>query len=96
MLRRIRALFGRGGDGGLPPPCEEARSHSSDYLDGDLEYSLAQRIREHLGVCPACQAFFDTLSATISLLRAMPPRPAPDGFADRVRRNIRANPQLGP
>ena len=82
---RILRLFGRSV---LPQPCEEARAHSSDYIDGEIDATLEERIRVHLSDCHLCEAFFRTLRETISALRGMPAQAAPAGFADRVRSNI--------
>ena len=73
----------------LPPPCEEARMLSSDYLDGELEPGLRQKIRAHLAECEACSAFINTLRATIDILRGAPPQPAPDGYKSRILQRIR-------
>ncbi len=88
MLERIRRLFRRSG---MPMQCEEVRSHSSDYIDNDIDPTLAQRIREHLSGCEQCTAFVDTLRATINILRTMPVQAAPDGFAKRVSNHIHTN-----
>ena len=82
---RILRMLGRGE---LPQPCEEARANSSDYIDGEIDAALRERIRAHLIVCPLCEAFFRTLRETVAALRGMPSRAAPAGFADRVRENI--------
>ena len=82
-------MFGRLlGRSTLPQPCEEARTHSSDYIDGEIDSALERKIRAHLIDCPPCEAFFRTLRETITALRGMPPQTAPAGFADRVRENI--------
>jgi anti-sigma factor RsiW len=82
---RILRLFGRSV---LPQPCEEARTHSSDYIDGEIDSALEQKIRAHLGDCPLCEAFFRTLRETIAVLRGMSTQAVPAGFAERVRNNI--------
>ena len=81
----ILRLLGRSG---LPQPCEEARANASDYIDGEIDPTLEQRIRAHLGICPFCEAFFRTLRETIAVVRGMPKQTAPAGFAERVRSNI--------
>ena len=89
LKSRIFAMFGRLlGRSALPQPCEEARAHSSDYIDGEIDSVLEQRIHAHLSGCPLCEAFFRTLRETIAALRAMPTQTAPAGFADRVRKSI--------
>ena len=87
LKARILRLLGRSA---LPQPCEEARNHSSDYIDVEIDSALEQRIRAHLGDCPLCEAFFRTLRETINALRGMPAQTAPVGFAERVRENINA------
>ena len=85
LKSRVLRLIGRSA---LPQPCEEARTHSSDYIDGEIDEAVEQRVREHLGICPLCEAFFRTLRETIAVLRGMPTQAAPAGFAERVRNNI--------
>ena len=82
-------MFGRLlGRSALPQPCEEARAHSSDYIDGEIDSALEQRIRAHLSDCPLCEAFFRTLRETIAALRGMPTQGRACRFADRVRKSI--------
>ena len=85
LKSRVLRLIGRSA---LPQPCEEARAHSSDYIDGEIDEAVEQRVREHLSICPLCEAFFRTLRETIAVLRGMPTQAAPAGFAERVRNNI--------
>ncbi len=93
LKSRISAMLGRLlGRSTLPQPCEEARAHSSDYIDGEIDSALEQRIRAHLGDCPLCEAFFRTLRETIAVLRGIPAQSAPAGFADRVRESINTQP----
>ena len=87
MISRMLRILRRAP--GLPPPCHEARMLSSDYLDGELEPSLRQKIRAHLAECPACAAFVNTLKATIDLLRAASPQPIPHGYKSRILQRIR-------
>lgn len=89
LKSRISCVLGRLlGRSTLPQPCEEARTHSSDYIDGEIDSALEGRIRAHLSGCPLCEAFFRTLRATIVALRGMPAQTAPVGFAERVRESI--------
>ena len=61
---------------------------SSDYLDGDIEQGLAQRIKAHLGICPPCNRFIGTLISTVQMLNTSPKHTAPQGFKDRIRDNL--------
>ncbi len=91
LRSRIFGLLGRLlGRVKLPQPCEEARNHSSDYIDGELDPVLEQKVRAHISICPLCEAFFRTLRETIAALRAMPTQTVPAGFADRVKNNLRS------
>ena len=93
MMMSLKSLILRLlGRSGLPQPCEEARANSSDYIDGEIDTALEQRIRAHLGECPLCEAFFRTLRETIAVLRGMPSQAAPAGFAERVRESINTQP----
>ena len=85
LKARILRLLGRSA---LPQPCEEARNHSSDYIDGELDAVLEQKVSSHLSICPLCEAFFRTLRETIAVLRGMSTQAVPAGFAERVRNNI--------
>ncbi len=85
LKSRILRSLGRSA---LPQPCEEARNHSSDYIDGELDAALEQKVSAHLSICPLCEAFFRTLRETIAVLRGMPTQAVPAGFAERVRNNI--------
>ena len=86
MVSRIIGMFKRKDD---DLDCQDVKELSSDYIDGDLEDAKASHVSRHLGWCAPCNAFVNTLRATVELLRAMPKRDAPDGFRDRVRENLR-------
>lgn len=48
---------------GLPLTCWEARQHVSDYLDGDVEPTVAGALETHLSQCPTCPALYHSLVA---------------------------------
>ena len=85
MLSRIASLFRRNTE----VDCADARDLASDYIDDDMEPALGRRIRAHLKKCGPCLSFFNTLRATVGLLRNMESRPAPPEFADRVKARLR-------
>ena len=70
--------------------CKVVREMSSDYLDGDLQESLAARVAAHLDGCGPCRSFVNALRTTIELLRDMPKRQAPEGFSQRVLESLKA------
>ena len=85
MLSRIASLFRRNAEVG----CADARDLASDYLDDDMEPALGGRIRAHLQKCGPCLSFFNTMRATVGLLKNMEARKAPPEFADRLKARLR-------
>ncbi|KRF44180.1 zf-HC2 domain-containing protein [Paenibacillus sp. Soil787] len=53
--------------------CKEALPLIHEYLDGDLEGSDSQRLKEHLISCQACHALFRQLEKTDAMVRMLPP-----------------------
>lgn len=85
MVSRLLGLFkGRRDDA----DCHEVRQLSSDYIDGDLRDADVKRVNRHLEWCPPCNAFIETLRATVNMLRNTPKREAPEDFRQRVREAI--------
>jgi hypothetical protein len=58
----------------------------SALLDGELEPASAAVAREHIAVCPACQAELAATMATRDALRRLPAVDAPDGMIRQFRR----------
>ena len=71
--------------------CGEVRDLSSDYIDEDLEAAAADRVKGHLEWCGPCNAFINTLRATVRMLGATPREKAPDGFRESVREKLKAD-----
>ena len=60
----------------------------SPYLDDELAADVCREINAHLGECPNCELFVDSLRRTIALCRHMDtPRLSPSLKA-RMRRDI--------
>lgn len=53
----------------------------SEYLDGQLDEVTSQQVEAHLQTCPNCHADYETLRQTVGVLRQLPMRPVPHGFA---------------
>lgn len=53
--------------------CKEALPLIHEYLDGDLNGSDSQRLKEHLISCQACHALFRQLEKTDAMVRMLPP-----------------------
>ena len=88
MISRLKRIFNRED---ADPDCGEVRDLSSDYIDEDLDAATADRVKGHLEWCGPCNAFVNTLRATVSLLRATPRRNAPEGFRESVREKLKAD-----
>ena len=46
---------------GVPMNCWDARTHVSDYMNGDLDAVTADLIESHLRVCPTCPPLYAAL-----------------------------------
>ena len=86
MVSRFLRLFKRRDE---DPDCHEVRDLSSEYIDGELDEASEERVEKHLQWCSPCSAFLSTLRATVSMLRSMPKREAPDAFRERVRQAVK-------
>jgi anti-sigma factor RsiW len=81
MVSRLRRLFGRIK---MHDDCMELRENCSDYVDGELDVALQDRIRAHIVRCPPCNSFIQTLLTTIEMLKGTPKQNAPDSFRRRI------------
>jgi negative regulator of sigma E activity len=63
---------------------EDARAHLSAYLDGEMDSAARRELEAVLDHDPSLQAELEELRRTRELVRSLPPRRAPDGFARRV------------
>lgn len=59
------------------PTCEEIFAVLSQYIDGELSKELCEAIQVHNGNCPPCQAFVETYTRTIELVKKQPAEPLP-------------------
>ena len=67
-----------------------ARELSSDYIDGDMDDGTAAQVKSHLEWCPPCQAFFETLKATVNLLGSSDRHKPSPSFLERLRDRLRS------
>jgi hypothetical protein len=51
--------------------------------------SLAERIRQHLGLCEGCEGWMGSFRATVGMLRGMPKEQPPDSLKQKVRKIAR-------
>ena len=69
--------------------CVKVRGVASDYIDDDLEPGTREKVRAHLERCGLCHSFFNTLRATIGLLRSSESHEPPPSFLERLRARLR-------
>ena len=90
MVSRLLGIFKRNR---MDDDCLEVRERSSDLIDGDIDEPSEQRIKGHIGRCGPCNAFMNTLRATVNLLRSSPRKEPSEGFQARVLESIREDPK---
>ncbi|GMV49845.1 hypothetical protein FBQ96_07000 [Nitrospirales bacterium NOB] len=65
--------------------CVKILQRLSAYLDDELSGDVCNEIRAHLGDCPNCEVFLDSLRQTVRLCQH---RPSP-ALSSRDRANLR-------
>ena len=83
-----------------PAHCKAMFAELSDYLDEQLDDSLCEDFERHMAGCEPCQAFIETLKATVEQCRHSardcPPREAAKLRQDLMEKYYRANAALRP
>lgn len=64
--------------------CREIFARLSEYLDGELDPEICSHLEGHLGDCPPCQVFLESLRRTVGLVGGIPAPKLPD----EMRRNV--------
>ena len=64
--------------------CKEIFASLSEYLDGELDASLCEELEGHLGECPPCVRFLDSLRSTVAHLQSEPSAEMPEGLREAV------------
>ena len=68
--------------------CREVIRKLSEYLDGELDPTLAQELARHLEHCEDCGLVVDTTRKTIELYCNSEPAPIPDELRERLNRTV--------
>ena len=68
--------------------CEEVWKEISNYIDGELEPSLRERMRLHFRQCNHCTAILDGTRNVIQLVGDDRAFSLPAGFSERLRRRL--------
>ena len=71
--------------------CQEVWQELSNYLDGEIDVNLRERIRRHLENCKHCTAVFDGTRNVVQLLADGRAFTLPAGFSNRLRKRIAAS-----
>lgn len=61
----------------LSETCKQLMAQLSNFLDGELDPSLCEKIEQHLATCPMCPIVVDTTKKTITLYRDAPQHEIP-------------------
>ncbi len=61
----------------LSETCKQLMAQLSNFLDGELDPALCEKIEQHLATCPMCPIVVDTIKKTISLYRDAPQQEIP-------------------
>jgi len=68
--------------------CLKILQKLSAYLDDELSGQICAEIRSHIGACPNCEIFLDSLRQTIILCRHHEPHPLSAAARATLRRDI--------
>ncbi len=66
-------------------PCDELRAGGSEFIDGECEEEVRNRIMDHLGLCPDCDSWLKSLAMTVGLMRDTPEVEVPEATMERIR-----------
>ncbi len=61
----------------LSETCKQLMAQLSNFLDGELDPALCEKIERHLATCPMCSIVVDTTKKTITLYRDAPQQEIP-------------------
>lgn len=68
--------------------CLNILKQLSAYLDDDLSDDVCTEIRKHIGACPNCEVFVESLRHTIHLCQRHPTHSLTTAERDKLRRQI--------
>lgn len=68
--------------------CNEVIRELSEYLDGELDRTLAEDLRRHLECCEDCGIIVDTTRKTIKMYCDTEPAPLPPDVQERLQRAL--------
>lgn len=76
--------------------CKQTLLQLSDFLDGDLDPTLAEELEKHLTACDDCRVVVDTTRKTIQLYCDTEPIPLPADIEQRLQQVLAKKLKLRP
>ncbi len=73
--------------------CIDVYRHICDNLDRELDSPECREIRRHIGTCPECQAYLDSMKQTVFLYKSIPTPGVPRSLHARLLKSISITPQ---
>jgi hypothetical protein len=64
--------------------CRECAELLLEFLNGELDGDLCERLQRHLEACPPCVTFVETYRITIAMTRKLPCGELPPDVAERL------------
>ena len=86
--RRATRRAGHDQHGHTKAQCLNILKNLSAYLDDDLSVSICSEIRKHLGACPNCEVFVESLRQTVTLCRHYQAHPLSTTEKVRLKQDI--------
>jgi anti-sigma factor RsiW len=68
--------------------CKDVWREVSNYVDGDIDAELRQRMEAHFAKCAHCTAILDGTRNVLRLVGDGKAFDLPSGFTDRLRKRI--------
>lgn len=75
--------------------CQKVRDRFSSLLEGELNSSEEEAVREHLASCSECQKDFEKFKKTIRWLHSIEETEVPDRFFSEIRKKMDAQKNMG-
>ena len=70
--------------------CKQVFEQLSEYIDGELPPDLCEQLDRHIGDCPPCVQFVQSLRTSTALCKKMKRSTSPDPVSDEDRATLRA------
>ena len=70
--------------------CKEYFERISEYLDGELDGNLCEKIEQHLRECPECRGCIESLKKTVGLCKKIPSDQIPPEVRARLRATLKS------